>query len=52
MQVDEIKWDCLKLIETKNVNIIAMEVQGKWDEEDEILKEAIAIWEILSKGVT
>ena len=52
VQVDEIKWDCLKLIETKNVNIIAVEVQGKWDEEDEILKEAIAIWEILSKGVT
>ena len=35
-----------------NVNINAMEVQGIWDEEDEVLKEAIAIRGILSKGVT
>ena len=52
MQVDEIEWDYSKLIETTNVNINAMEVQGIWDEEDEVLKEAIAIWGILSKGVT
>ena len=29
-----------------------MEVQGIWDEEDEFLKEAVAIWGILPKGVT
>ena len=52
VQVDEIEWDYSKLIETTNVNINAMEVQGIWDEEDEVLKEAIAIWGILSKGVT
>ena len=51
VQVDEIEWDCLKLIETTNVNINSMEVQGIWDEEDEALKEAIAIWGILPKGV-
>ena len=37
------------MIETTNVN--AVEVQGIWDEEDEVLKEAIAIWGILPKGV-
>ena len=52
MQVDEIEWDCSKLIETTNVNINAVEVQGIWDEEDEVLKEVVAIWGILSKGVT
>ena len=52
MQIDEIEWDCSKLIETTNVNINAMEVQGIWDEEDEFLKEAVAIWGILPKGVT
>ena len=40
------------MIETTNVNINAMEVQGIWDEEDEFLKEAVAIWGILPKGVT
>ena len=40
------------MIETTNVNINVMEVQGIWDEEDEVLKEAIAIRGILSKGVT
>ena len=43
VQVDEIEWDCSKLIETTNVNINAVEVQGIWDEEDEVLKGAIAI---------
>ena len=52
MQIDEIEWDCLKLIETKNVNINALEVQGIWDEEDEVLKEVIAVWGILPQGVT
>ena len=52
MQIDEIEWDCLKLIETKNVNINALEVQGIWDEEDEVLKEEIAVWGILPQGVT
>ena len=52
MQIDEIEWDCSKLIETTNVNINAMEVQGIWDEEDEFLKEAVAVWGILPKGVT
>ena len=52
VQIDEIEWDCLKLIETKNVNINALEVQGIWDEEDEVLKEVIAVWGILPQGVT
>jgi len=40
------------LIKITNVNINVVEVQGIWDEEDEVLKEAIAIWGILPKGVT
>ena len=51
MQIDEIEWDCSKLIETTNVNINAVEVQGIWDEEDEVLKEMVAVWGILLKGV-
>ena len=51
MQLDEIEWDFLRLIGTTNVNINAVEVQGIRDEEDELLKEAIAIWGILPKGV-
>ena len=43
VQIDEVEWDCLKLIETINVNINAMEVQGIWDEKDDVLKEVIAI---------
>ena len=43
VQVDKIGWDCSKLIEATNVNINAVEVQGIWDEEDEVLKGAIAI---------
>ena len=35
------------MIETIEVN--AVEVQGIWDEEDEILKSAVAIWGILPK---
>ena len=49
MQIDEIEWDCSKLIESMEVNVV--EVQGIWDEEYEVLKEAIAIWGILPKGV-
>ena len=41
MQIDEIEWDCSKLIETVKVN--AVEVQGIWDEEDEALKNAVAV---------
>ena len=51
LRIDEIEWDCLKLIETTNVNINVVEVQGIWDEEDEALNEAVAIWGILPKGV-
>ena len=51
MQLDEIEWDFLRLIGTTNVNINAVEVQGIRDEKDELLKEAIAIWGILPKGV-
>ena len=49
-QIDEIKWDCSKLIETIEVNMV--EVQGIWDEEDEILKNVMAVWGILPKGIT
>ena len=38
------------LIETLEVN--AVEVQGIQDEEDEILKNAVAVWGILPKGMT
>ena len=50
VQTDEIEWDCSKLIETMEVNIV--EVQGIWDEEDEFLKNAMATWGILPKGMT
>ena len=50
MQIDETKWDCSKLIYTVEVN--AMEVQGIWDEEDEVLKNAVAVWGILPKGIS
>ena len=49
MQIDEIKWDCSKLIKIVEVN--ALEVQGIWDEEDEVLKNAVAVWGILPKGM-
>ena len=29
-----------------------MEIQGIWDEEDENLKSAIAVWRILPKGMS
>ena len=45
MQIDEIEWDCSKLIEIVEVNTV--EVQGIWDEEDEVLKNAVAVWGIL-----
>ena len=38
------------MIETVEVN--AVEVQGIWDEEDEILKSAVAVWGILPKRMT
>ena len=40
VQVDEVEWDCSKLIETTNVNDV--KVLGIWNEEDEVLKEVIA----------
>ena len=40
------------MIETTNVNVNAVEVQGIWDEEDEVLKEVVVVWGILPKGVT
>ena len=50
MQIDEIECDYSKLIATLEVN--AMDVQGIWDEEDEILKNAETVWGILPKGMT
>ena len=41
MQIDEIEWDCLKLIEIVEVNV--MEVQEIWDEEDEVLKNVVVV---------
>ena len=40
------------MIETTNVNVNvnAIEVQGIWDEKDEALKKAVAIWGILLLG--
>ena len=32
--------------------INAIEVQRIWDEEDEVLKEAVAVWGILPRGGT
>ena len=48
--MDEIEWDCSKLIQTIEVN--AVEIQGIWDDEDEILKNTMAMWGILHKGMT
>ena len=41
MQIDDIEWDCLKLIEIVEVNV--MEVQEIWDEEDEVLKNVVVV---------
>ena len=41
MQIDEIEWYCLKLIEIVEVNV--MEVQEIWDEEDEVLKNVVVV---------
>ena len=38
------------MIETIEVN--AVEVHGVWDDKDEILKNAVAMWGILPKGMT
>ena len=50
MQIEEVYWDCSKLIETVKVN--AVEVQEIWDEGDEILESMVAVWGILPKGMT
>ena len=42
MQIDEVERDCSKLIETIEVNVV--EVQGIWDDEDEILKNTMVVW--------
>ena len=34
------------------VEVNAMEVQGIWDEEDEVLKNAVVVWGILPKGIS
>ena len=39
------------MIETTNVNINVVDVEGIWDEEDETLKKVVAIWGILPKVV-
>ena len=41
MQIDEIEWDSSKLIESMEVNVV--EVQGIWDEEDEVLRNVVAM---------
>ena len=38
------------MIETVEVN--AVEVQGIWDEDDEILKSVVVVWGILLKGMS
>ena len=43
VQINEIEWNCLKLIETTSVNINNVEVQGIWDEEDEVVREVVAV---------
>ena len=50
MLVEEVDWDCSKLIDVVDVNMV--EIQGIWDEEDENLKSAIAMWGILPKGMS
>ena len=49
VEVEEIDWVCSKLLEVMEVNM--MEIQGIWDEEDENLKSAIAMWGIVPKGM-
>ena len=51
VQIDEIEWDCSKLIETTNDNINTVEVQRILDEEDEVLNKVVVVWGILHKGV-
>ena len=48
--VEEVDWDCSKLIEVVDVNMV--QIQGKWDEEDENLKSATTMWGILPKGMS
>ena len=38
------------MIETMEINVV--EVQGIWDEEDEVLKNVVAMRGILPKGIT
>ena len=49
MEVEDIDWDCSKLLEVMEVNMV--EIQGIWDEENENLKSAIAVWGIVPKGM-
>ncbi|KAK9998033.1 hypothetical protein SO802_017636 [Lithocarpus litseifolius] len=50
VQIDEIERDFSKLMETIEVNMV--KVQGIWNDEDEILQNAMAVWGILPKGIT
>ena len=50
MLVEKVDWDCSKLIEVVDVNMV--EIQGIWDEEDENLKSATTMWGILPKGMS
>ena len=50
VQVGEVEWDCSKLIENTEVNMV--EVQEICNEEDEMLKSVAAVWGILNKGMT
>ena len=34
------------------MEVNTVEVQGIWDEEEEVLKNAVAVWGILPKGMT
>ena len=45
VQIDEIEWDCSRLVKT-------VEVQGIQDDKDKILKNVEVVWGILPKGIT
>ena len=49
MQVEEVDYYYLKLIEFVQVNMV--EIQGIWDEKGQILKNAVVVWRILPKGM-
>ena len=50
MLVETVDWDWSKLIDVVDVNMV--EIQGIWDEEDENLKSATAMWGIFPKGMS